>query len=107
VANTMQVADMLGATPLVALLDSGNTHDFISEEAARRSGLPQQQRPCLSAMVANREHITCVGVIRNTPLTVGGDAFSVDLFVMLLAGYDVVLGTRWLGTLGPIVWDLA
>jgi hypothetical protein len=25
---------------------------------------------------------------------------------MPLAGYDVVLGTRWLGALGPIVWDL-
>jgi hypothetical protein len=107
VANTMQVAVMLGATPLVALLDSGSTHNFISEAATQRSGLPQQQRPRLSAMVANGERITCVGVIRNAPLTVGGDAFPADLFVMPLAGYDVVLGTRWLGALGPIVWDLA
>jgi hypothetical protein len=33
--------------------------------------------------------------------------FRVDLYVMLLAGYDVVLGTHWMATLGPIVWDLA
>jgi hypothetical protein len=32
-------------------------------------------------------------------------AFYVDLFVMPLAGYDVVLGTHWMATLGPIVWD--
>jgi hypothetical protein len=107
VADTMQVAVMLGATPLVALLDSGSTHNFISEAAARRSGLPQQQRLRLSTMVANGKRITCVGVIRNAPLTVSGDAFPADLFVMPLAGYDVVLGTRWLGALGPIVWDLA
>jgi hypothetical protein len=107
VADTMQVAIMLGATPLVALLDSGSTHNFISEAAARRSGLPQQQRPRLSAMVANGARITCVGVIRNAPLTIGGDAFPADLFVMPLAGYDVVLSTRWLSALGPIVWDLA
>jgi hypothetical protein len=31
----------------------------------------------------------------------------VDLFIMPLAGYDVVLGTKWLGVRGPIVWDLA
>jgi hypothetical protein len=107
VADTMQVAVMLGATPLVALLDSGSTHNFISEAAAWRSGLPQQQRLRLSAMVANGERITCVGVIRNAPLTIGGDAFPANLFVMSLAGYDIVLGTRWLGALGPIVWDLA
>jgi hypothetical protein len=107
VADTMQVAVMLGATPFVALHDSGSTHNFIFEAAARCSGLPQQQRPRLSAMVANGERITCVGVIRNAPLTVGSDAFPADLFVMPLVGYDVVLDTRWLGGLGPIVWDLA
>jgi hypothetical protein len=37
------------------------------------------------------------------PLRVNGDYFPVDLYVMPLAGYDVV---RWLGALGPIVWDL-
>ncbi|WVZ90257.1 hypothetical protein U9M48_036572 [Paspalum notatum var. saurae] len=26
---------------------------------------------------------------------------------MPLAGFDLVLGTQWLGTLGPIVWDVA
>jgi hypothetical protein len=33
--------------------------------------------------------------------------FHVDLYVMPLAGYDVVLGTHWMATLGPIVWYLA
>jgi hypothetical protein len=39
-ADTMQIAVTLGATSLVALLDSGSTHNFISEVAARRFGLP-------------------------------------------------------------------
>ena len=33
-SNTMQVHVQLGATRLVALLDSGSTHNFISEDAA-------------------------------------------------------------------------
>ncbi|XP_072151436.1 uncharacterized protein [Setaria viridis] len=41
-ASTMQIAVVLGAASLVALLDSGSTHNFISEEAARRSGLPSR-----------------------------------------------------------------
>jgi hypothetical protein len=32
--------------------------------------------------------------------------FHVDLYVMPLAGYDMVLRTQWMATLGPIVWDL-
>jgi hypothetical protein len=39
-ADTMQLAVVLGAASLIALLDSGSTHNVISEEAARRSGLP-------------------------------------------------------------------
>jgi hypothetical protein len=96
----------LGAASLVALLDSSGTHNFISEAAARRSGLPLRHRPRLTARVANGERVTCAGVIRDAPLLIDGVAFLADLYVMPLVGYDVVLGTRWLGTLGPIVWDL-
>jgi hypothetical protein len=102
-AGTMQIVVALDVAPLVALLDSGSMHNFISEEAARRSGLPLRQRPRLTALVANGERVTCAGVIRDTPLLIDGDSFPVDLYVMPLAGYDVVLGTGWLGELGPIV----
>jgi hypothetical protein len=57
--------------------------------------------------VANGERIVCPGVIRDAPVTVHGETFHVDLFVMPLAGFDLILGTQWLGTLGPIVWDVA
>ena len=105
-AGTMQIVVALGVASLVALLDSGSTHNFISMEAARRSGLPLRQRPRLIALVANGERVTCVGVIRDVPLLIDGDSFPADLNVMPPAGYDVVLSTRWLGELGPIVWDL-
>jgi hypothetical protein len=45
------------------------------------------------------------GVIRQAAVTIHGDPFHVDLFIMPLAGYDVVLGTQWLATLGPVLWD--
>jgi hypothetical protein len=106
-ADTMQLQVALGAASLVAMLDSGSTHNFISEAAAARTGLPLQNRPRLTAMVANGERVACVGVIRAAPLDIDGHRFPADLYVMPLAGYDVVLGTRWLAALGPIVWDFS
>jgi hypothetical protein len=105
ICDTMQVKVDLGAATLVALLDTGSTHNFIGEDAARRTGLAIQPRPRLTATVANGERILCPGVIRGAPLVIAGEEFFVDLFVMPLAGYDLVLGTQWLVTLGRIEWN--
>ncbi|XP_066323873.1 uncharacterized protein [Miscanthus floridulus] len=103
--DTMQVRVTLGTVTLTALLDTDSTHNFIAEEAARRTTLPIQSKPRLTATVANGEKIQCPGVLRQAPITIDGEAFHVDLFVMPLAGYDLVLGTQWMVTLGPITWD--
>jgi hypothetical protein len=91
----------LGASTLVALLDTGSTHNFTVEAAARCIRLQIQRRPRLTATVANGERVTCPGVIRRAPLIIEGDRFSVDLFVMPLTGYE----THWMVTLGRISWD--
>jgi hypothetical protein len=103
--DTMQIDVNLAGNAFIALLDSGSTHNFISESAAQRTGLPLQHRPRLTATVANGDQVSCVGVIRQAAITIHGNTFLVDLFVMPLAGYDMVLGTQWLATLGPILWD--
>jgi hypothetical protein len=103
----IQITVSVGAASLLALLDSGSTHSFISEDAARRTRLPIEDRPRMTATVTNGERVACSGVIRHTPFSIDATSLATDLFVMPLAGYDLVLGTRWLGTLGPIVWDFA
>jgi hypothetical protein len=97
----------LGAAAFVALIDTVSTHSFIGEEATHRSGLTIEPRPCLTTTVANGERVSCPGVILQSPIVINSMQFHVDLFVMPLAGFDVVLGTHWMATLGPITWDLA
>lgn len=101
----MQVKVQVGAVTLIALLDTGSSHNFIAEEAARRTNLAVQAKPRLTATVANGEKLQCAGVLRQAPITIAGEDFQVDLFVLPLAGYDLVLGTQWMVTLGPITWD--
>jgi len=55
--------------------------------------------------VANGERVSCVGVARNAAFSIHSTPFRADLYVMPLAGFDMVLGTQWLATLGPILWD--
>jgi hypothetical protein len=57
--------------------------------------------------VANGERISCPGVLRQAPIVIDSRPFAVDLYIMPLAGYDLVLGTQWLGTLGDIIWNVA
>jgi predicted aspartyl protease len=51
----MQVRVSVGATSLIALLDTGSTHSFIREAAAHRTGLPVQPRSRLTATGQRRE----------------------------------------------------
>jgi hypothetical protein len=55
--------------------------------------------------VANGDHVPCPGVYHGTSFSIYGEEFSGDFFALPLAGYDVVLGTQWLASLGPILWD--
>jgi hypothetical protein len=104
ICDTMQVRVVVGAAAFIALLDTGSTHNFIAEDAARRTGLAVHVDPRLTTTVANDERISCPGVLRQAPISIAGEEFRVDLY-MPLAGYDLVLGTQWMVTLGPIVWD--
>ena len=69
-SDTLQITVTVGSASLVALLDFGSSHNFISESAARRTGLPLLTRSRLSAMVANCERITCPGVLRQAAFTI-------------------------------------
>lgn len=104
-SDTMQIHIELGDTSLVMLLDSGSMHNFISEAMAHRMGLPLQHRQGLTAMVTNGERVSCLGIIHQAAFTIDGDVFFADPFVLPYAGYVVVLGTQWLTTLGPILYD--
>ena len=56
-------------------------------------------------MVANGSTLPCKGKCRNVCISIGDYTLRSNMFVMPLGGCDVILGTQWLHTLGPILWD--
>lgn len=104
-AETMQIVVCIGNRQLRALLDSGSSHNFISDQAATQISLPLQSKANLFATVANGDRVRCAGVFNQAEFSVEGDKFHADIFVLPLGSYDIVLGTQWLSSLGPILWD--
>lgn len=103
--DTMQVSVHIGGLTLTALLDSGSTQNFVSTPAAEHMRLCFIPRDNIAVTVANGDRVACSGVFRDAPFSIGDEAFRADIFVLPLGGYDMVLGTDWLATLGPILWD--
>jgi hypothetical protein len=91
----------------VALVDSGSTHSFISTEAACRLHHEPLFRLRLQVTVANGDRVASAGICPNIKFFIDSGEFVLDLFVIPLAGYEMVLGVQWLRTLGPILWDFS
>jgi hypothetical protein len=61
----------------------------------------------MKVTVVDDECVTCLGVFHGTPFSIAGEAFKADLFALPLVDYDIVLGTHWLASLEPILWDFS
>jgi len=103
--DTMLLSTTVSQTPFIALVDSGSTHCFMSTTTAGHLGLRPTPRPGLSVGVANGERVPSAGVCPNTLISIAGEDFYIDIFIIPLAGYELVLGCQWLRTLGPELWD--
>ena len=90
---------------LLALLDTGSTHNFLQGDIMRRLGLQPAGGEHLRVTVANGDRLPCTGVARNVPISIEGKAFSITCVGLNLGCFDCILGVDYLRTLGAILWD--
>jgi hypothetical protein len=102
-SDTMQFALRIRDRDFVALLDCGSIDNFIHEELATVLGMPFSSNRSLRVTVANGDKVTCHGLLKHAAIMINKERFIVDLHAIPLGGFDVVLGTRFLKTLGPIL----
>src|SRR3954463_4987346 len=103
--QTMLLPVTLHGEQLVALLDTGSTHNFLPEATMRRLAIPTTGGERLRITVANGDRLQCHGLARNVPITIGGEHFSITSAGIDLGCFDFILGVDFLRTLGPILWD--
>nr|GLL33415.1 uncharacterized protein LOC109160849 [Ipomoea trifida] len=94
--NMMKVRVKIAGTFIVALLDSGSSDNFINVETTRDLGLQMTPLKDLRVRVTNGDCLSALGVCEAVPFTKESNSFSATLFVLPLAGFQMVLGTEWL-----------
>ncbi|CAA0359373.1 unnamed protein product [Arabidopsis thaliana] len=104
-SKTIHVQAMINRQQLVALIDSGSTHNFINERAANKLNLKSTITKPFAVKVADGHPLHYRRVHRRVGMTLGELTFFVDLYALPLMGLDVILGIQWLETLGPTLCD--
>ncbi|XP_037474044.1 uncharacterized protein LOC119350203 [Triticum dicoccoides] len=103
--QTMLLPVTIHGERLVALLDTGSTHNFLPESTMRRLALPTTGGERLRITVANSDRLRCHGLARDVPISIGDEHFSITCAGIDLGCFDFILGVDFLRTLGPILWD--
>ncbi|KAM0862055.1 hypothetical protein ACQ4PT_045496 [Festuca glaucescens] len=103
--RTMLLPVMIHGERLVALLDTGSTHNFLPADTMRRLGLQPTGGDTLWVTVANGDRLRCHGLAEHVPLTIGDEHFTVTCAGIDLGCFDFILDVDFMRTLGPILWD--
>jgi hypothetical protein len=101
--HTMKFVGHIEGMDILALLDSGSSHTFISSEvAANLPGLVPVDKS-LQVQVANGSHLCCTHQILDASWSISGVTFSSTLKVLQLSTYDLVIGMDWLEKHSPML----
>lgn len=92
-------------TPLQILLDSGSSDNFLQPRLAQFLRLPIEPTPNFRVLVGNGNSLTAEGYISNLVVQIQGNSLQLPVYLLPIAGADLVLGAAWLATLGPHIAD--
>ncbi|XP_057967759.1 uncharacterized protein LOC131157517 [Malania oleifera] len=103
--KTMRLVGKIKGEQVVIIIDSGSTHNFVDLAVIKKLNWPFKAQGQIRVRVANGQEMTSEGRCLNLPITLQRYMGKVDVYMLVLAGCDMVLGVQWLSTLGPILWD--
>ena len=105
--RSLRLVGEFGSHRFHVLIDSGSTHNFIKPALVERLGLPIQPTPKFRVYIGNGDYLICQHTCPQVALTLQGNVFPLDLFILPIEGPDVVLGIQWLQQLGRVAHDYA
>jgi len=103
--RTMWVMAKIGHYEVVVLIDSGFSHNFISEKVARLLQLPVVPAKPFNIKVANGGPLRCQGRFEDVQVLLQCIPFVLNLYALPLSGLDLVLGVHCLEQLKTVIYN--
>ena len=103
--QTINIEGHIKKKKVIALIDSGSTHNFIHCKIAKELNWFLYPAPECQVTVASGGTINCSGKCHNIKLSMGEYVLNSPMLSIPMGGADVVLGVQWLQSLGTIAFN--
>ncbi|XP_035543593.1 uncharacterized protein LOC118347680 [Juglans regia] len=103
--KTMRVRGKIGSQGVTIVIDSRSTHNFPDTAIISRIPLSVLYEHKVKVKVANGDQLESEGKVMGVNISIQGEVFQVNMYLLDLAGCDMVLGIQWLQALGSILWN--
>ena len=100
--TTMKLQGTILNRKVLILVDSGSTHNFISEQVVEELNLSTQSITSFGVQIGNGDVIRCNRICHNVSLQLPGLKITQDYYPFSIGGADVVLGIKWLASLNTV-----
>ncbi|KOM24702.1 hypothetical protein LR48_Vigan2444s000100 [Vigna angularis] len=102
--KTMKLTGLIGEKRVVVLIDSGASHNFISQRSmVEELGLRVVETPTYAVSLGDGCKKWTSGRCEKVGLKLGDVVVEEDMYVFELGGVDLILGIAWLAKLGEVV----
>lgn len=101
--QTVKFQGQIHGVPVLVMVDSGATHNFISQKLVQKMEWPIEETPMMGIKLGDGFRKSTKGVCSGLKLKIGEFEISPRMHLFELGGIDVVLGIEWLKTLGDMI----
>lgn len=101
----MRFTGHIGQLGIQILVDGESSDTFLQPRIAQCLKIPIEKAHGFKVMVGNGQNLLVEGMIPELPISVQGHQLTIPVYLLPVAGADLILGTTWLATLGPHVVD--
>lgn len=103
--KTMKLKGTLQGVPILLLVDSGATHNFISQKLVRAMGWQVEETTPLHIKLGDGYKAKTQGECKGVVIELEQIQIEIDACLFDLDGIDIVLGMAWLNTIGEMWVD--
>ncbi|XP_073151826.1 uncharacterized protein [Henckelia pumila] len=101
--QTLKMRARILGHEVVAMVDSGASHNFVSRELIAELGLEVDMGVHFAVCLGDGGRITCQGVCKKLCVELDQCDVTIEGYLFDLGGIDLILGVDWLRTLGDIM----